>query len=156
MKRAMAALLAALMTISTAFAVTGCGSEPKTIETYVTESPTVQQEIEESLKGLENSDMDVRVTYDQNRIIITCDMKSTYKKNVLKTIKKTYRKYMKKNLTEPMENAVGSIEQETGITGVSIQVIVNNGDGSEIWSQIYPIEEETETTEAESESTAAE
>lgn len=146
MKRFASIIIAAALIAVTAFAVCGCNSEPKTIEDYLTESPSAQQDIEESLSGLNNNDMDVQVTYEQNRIIITCSLKTTYKKNVLKTIKKSYKKYMKKHLTEPMENAVASIERETGISGVTIQVIINNGNGKEIWSQTYPLPEETETT----------
>ena len=51
-----------------------------------------------------------------------------------------------------MENAVANIERETGISGVSIQVIINNGNGKEVWSEIYPLPDEPETTE---ETTAA-
>lgn len=133
-------LLAAGLVLLLALVLSGCDTEPKTLEDYLSESPSAQQEIEDSLDGLNNSDMDVSVSYDQNRILITCDMKSTYKKNVLKTMKKAYRKYTKKNLTKPMEKAVASIEQETGISGVSILVTVNNGNGKKLWSQLYPLE----------------
>lgn len=133
-------MLAAVLVLLFAFFLSGCDTEPKTLEDYLSESPSAQQQIKDSLDGLNNSDMDVAVSYDQNRIIITCDMKSTYKKKVLKTMKKAYRKYMKKNLTKPMEKAVASIEQETGISGVSILVTINNGNGKEMWSQLYPLE----------------
>ena len=150
---------AILLAFAAAFVLTGCESEPKTLEDYLIDSPSAQQEIEDSLSGLNNGDMDVSVAYDQNRVIITGDMKTTYKKTALKAMKKSYKKYMKKHLTEPMEKAVSSIEQDTGITGVSIQVVINNGNGNEIWSETYPLqEEEEEVTEetAEDESTGAE
>ena len=35
---------------------------------------------------------------------------------------------------------------------MSIQVIINNGDGKEVWSETYPLPDEPETTE---ETTAA-
>ena len=152
MKRFASLITAVALVVMTAFVMSGCETEPKTIEDYLTESASAQQDIEESLSGLNNNDMNVQVTYDQNRIIITCTLKTTYKKNVLKTIKKSYKKYMKKHLTEPMENAVANIERETGISGVSIQVIINNGDGKEVWSETYPLPDEPETTE---ETTAA-
>lgn len=141
--------LAAILCLMAAFALTACETEQKTLEDYLNESPSAQQEIEESLAGLNNSDMDVTVSYDQNRIIITGQMKSTYKKRALKAMKKSYKKYMAKHLTEPMEKAVSNIESETGIEGVSIQVIINNGNGKEIWSGLYPqsLEEETVATE---------
>ena len=140
MKRFASLITAVALVVMTAFVMSGCETEPKTIEDYLTESASAQQDIEESLSGLNNNDMNVQVTYDQNRVIITC------------TLKTTYKKYMKKHLTEPMENAVANIERETGISGVSIQVIINNGDGKEVWSEIYPLPDEPETTE---ETTAA-
>lgn len=139
-------LTAAMLLVSAAALIlAGCESEPKTLEDYLIDSPSSQQEIEDSLAGLNNGDMDVSVTYDQNRVIITGDMKTTYKKTALKAMKKSYKKYMKKHLTEPMEKAVSSIEQDTGISGVSIQVIINNGNGNEIWSETYPLQEVEET-----------
>ena len=152
MKRFASLMIAAALLVVTAFAFSGCNTEPKTIEDSLSESPSAQQDIEESLSGLNNNDMDVQVTYDQNKIIITCSLKTTYKKNVLKTIKKSYKKYMKKHLQEPMETAIVNIERETGISGVTIQVIINNGNGKEFWSETYPLPEETEATE---ETTAA-
>ncbi len=131
-----------ILCLAATFVLTGCETEQKTLEDYLNDSPSAQQEVEEALSGLNNSDMDVTISYDQNRIIITGQMKTTYKKKVLKAMKKSYRKYMKKNLTDPMEDAISSIESETGITGVSIQVIINNGNGKEIWSGVYPQEEE--------------
>ena len=144
MKRSSLIILAIAMILVTAFALSGCGGEQKTIEDYLSESPSAQDDIESSLAGIANNDMNYAISYEQNRIILTCTMKTTYKKSVLKTIKKSYKKYMKKNLTEPMENAVSDIERETGIDGVSIQVIINNGNGKEIWSRIYP-QEQAET-----------
>ena len=147
MKRFASLIMAAVLAVVTALALSGCETEPKTIEDYLSESPSAQQDIEESLSGLNNNDMDVQVTYEQNKIIITCSLKTTYKKNVRKTIKKSYKRYMEKHLTEPMENAVANIERETGIEGVSIQVIINNGNGKELWSETYPIADEPEATE---------
>lgn len=142
-------LLAMVFCLTVSIALTGCETEPKTLEDYLTDSPSAQQEIEESLSGLNNNDMDVSVAYDQNRIIITGDMKTTYKKRVLKAMKKSYKKYMQKHLEEPMLKAISSIEQDTGIEGVSIQVIINNGNGEEIWSGVYPEEEVEEITTSE-------
>ena len=140
MKRLLPILMSMVLAIVTVISLTGCGEGPKTLEDYVSDSPSTGQAIEKSLSGLKNDDMNYQVTYDQNRIIITCSMKSTYKKTVLKRMKKTYARYTKKHLTEPMTDAVRDIEQQTGLTGVSIQVIVNNGNGKEIWSGIYPEE----------------
>lgn len=145
-KKAVPAIMIGLLFALAALMMTGCETEQKTLEDYLADSPSAQQEIEDSLSGLNNSDMDVAVTYDQNRVIITCDMKTTYKKKVLKAMKKSYRKYMEKHLTEPMEKAVSNIEQETGVSGVTIQVIINNGNGKEIWSEVYPLGTEDETT----------
>ena len=145
MKRIVMSLAAALLLIMTALAVTGCDSEPKTIEYYLSESPSAQQDIEESLAGLNNGDMDIEVTYEGNKIIVNCNLKTTYKKKVRKALRNSYKKYMKKNLREPMENAIASIERETGISGVQIQLIINNGNGKKIWSHTYPrVEKETD------------
>lgn len=156
MKRILTGLLAAVVFFVGALALTGCGSEQKTIEDLLSESPSAQQDIEDSLAGLNNSDMDTEVTYDQNKIIITCTMKTTYKKKVLKAIKKSYKKYLEENLTAPMENAAADIERETGITGVQIQVIINNGDGEGIWSETYPIGSDEAPPEESSEGVAEE
>lgn len=153
-----------LFCMTAVFMLAGCETESKTLEDYLADSPSAQQEIEESLSGLSNSDMDVAVTYEQNRIIITCNMKTTYKKRVLKAMKRSYRKYLEEHMEKPMASAIASIEQDTGISGVTIKVTINNGNGKEMWSELYPLEtddgekttEETTAEEAESESSSGE
>lgn len=150
MKRTLTILITAVFMLATVISITGCGSEPKTMEDYLDENPSAQQEIEDSLSGLENSDMGVSVSCEGNKIIITCEMKTTYENKVLDSIKSSYADYMT-GLKEPMEEAVAGIEEETGISGVTIDVIVNNGDGSQIWKGSYPEAQEEAETEAEAE-----
>lgn len=142
-------LLAAIFSLCILILITGCETETKTLEDYLVNSPSAQQEIEESLSALNNADMEAAVSYHENQIIINCNLKTTYRKTALKAMKKSYKKYLKKHLTKPMEKAVASIEQETGVTGVTIQVNVNNGNGKAIWSRTYP--QEAEETEGSSE-----
>ncbi len=145
--RALLAAVAVLLGVAMAMGLTGCGQETKTLQEYLEESPSAMQDVEESLAGLNNADMDVSTDYKGNEIIITGDLKTTYKKSVLKTIKKSYKKNMAKTLTEPMEEAVVNIERDTGITGVTIRVIINNGNGKEIWSEVYPLSTEDEAAD---------
>lgn len=152
-KRIISILTALLLTAVTVLGMSACGAEPKTLEDYLAESPSAQQEIEEAVSGIENSDMDVWVSYKENRIFIRCQMKSTYKKSVLKEIRRSYKKYMKKHMEEPMLQAIAQIEQETGISGVTIRVRINNGNGKKIWAATYPKQEKTE---APAEETSAE
>ncbi len=143
MKKITSVVLAAILVMTAALALTSCGSEPKTLEEYLAGNASAAQEIEDSLAGLENDDMGLNVTYDQNKVIITCELKTTYEDDVLDTIKGVYSESMDDALASSMNQAVADIEKETGIEGVSIDVIVNNGDGAEIWKGTYPKDADT-------------
>lgn len=137
-KSAAAWILVLLMAVISAAALTGCSSEPKTLEEYLSENAGAAQEIEESLSGLENDDMGLNIEYKKNKVIITCEMKTTYEEPVVSTLKKVYSEQVEKELGPALEEAAREIESETGIQGVSIDMLINNGDGSELWKGTYP------------------
>ena len=138
MKKKLTRLAALLMVMMTVLAFTGCGaSEPKTLEEYIDQNPDARTKIEEAVasQGVDEM-MDVDVNYEGNKVMITCSLKTTYDEDIIDAVIKAYQE-KESDLEGTVMTAISEIESDTGIDGVSIDVTIRNGDGSEIWKQHY-------------------
>ena len=137
MKKRITAILAAMMMLATAVAFTGCGeSEPKTLEEYLANDEAARQEVEEAVKEQSGDEMTVDVAYEGNNVIITSTLKETYDENTLDAVKKAFEG-MGDDLDRNIKESISQIEESTGITGVTMDVIIKNGDGKEIWKNHF-------------------
>ena len=138
MKRQLMRLAVIAMVILTAVAFAGCGSsEPKSLEEYIDQNPDAREEVDKAVQMDSLSDiMDVEVNYKGNDVIITCSLKTTYDEDIINTVVKAYEE-KESELKSTVDEAIKQIESETGIENVGIDVVIKNGDGSEVWSKHY-------------------
>ncbi len=136
MKKAWTWIAAAVMIAALAVAFAGCGSEPQTLADYLSDNPDAKQEIEDSLAPLQNDDMSLSVAYEGNKIIVVCQLKETYEGDLADSVKRAYDESADV-LKNSMEASVRDIEESTEISGVTVDFVVRNGDGSEIWKGNY-------------------
>ncbi len=138
MKRQLMRLAVIAMVILTAVAFAGCGSsEPKSLEEYIDQNPDAREEVDKAVQMDSLSDiMDVEVNYKGNDVIITCSLKTTYDEDIIKTVVKAYEE-KEADLKGTVDEAVKQIESETGISNVGIDIVIKNGDGSEVWNKHY-------------------
>ena len=130
-------LATAIMMIMTTVAFTGCGSsEPKTLEDYLANNEEARQEVEDAVKEQSGDDMAVDVQYEGNNVIITSTLKTTYDADTLKAVSDAFDG-MGNELDNTIKESIAQIEETTGITGVTMDMIVKNGDGKEIWSKHF-------------------
>ena len=150
MKKKLLIIITSMMLVLTALVCTGCDKDPKTLEDYLADSPETRQEIRDAVAGIENKDMKADVSYESNKITVICKFKTKYKGEVLEKMSKSYRKSAKK-MAEPVQDAIEWIEAETGFSGVTIDVIVKNGNGKRIVKESYPLQEKLPDDTADSE-----
>ena len=138
MKRQLMRLAVIAMVILTAVAFAGCGSsEPKSLEEYIDQNPDAREEVDKAVQMDSLSEiMDVEVNYKGNDVIITCSLKTTYDEDIIKTVVKAYEE-KEADLKGTVDEAVKQIESETGISNVGIDIVIKNGDGSEVWNKHY-------------------
>lgn len=136
-KNPIALVLIVAMVIVSAVVFAGCaGSEPATLEGYLAGNDEAQKQIGESLAGLQSDDMRVDVSYEGNKIIITCALKSTYEGDVVQAVRDAYV-HSEETMKASLEASIQEIQESTELSGITIDVVVNNGDGSELWRGSY-------------------
>lgn len=130
-------IMTAFMMILTTVAFTGCGSEElKTLEDYLANNEEARQEVEKAVKEQSGDDMTVDVAYDGNNVIITSTLKTTYDEETLDAVSKAFDE-AGDEFAKTIKESISQIEESTGITGVTMDVIIKNGDGKEIWKDHY-------------------
>ncbi len=127
-----ALLLIAIFAV-TALVMTGCGPEaPTTLEEYIAQDEEMKAEIEQAAANNE-----LEITVKENNL----EYKFSYKEE----LKDEEVELMNKTLTEAIEaqkdtftNLVTSLEEETGLTGISVTLIYTDGAGKELYSITFP------------------
>ena len=128
-------VLAMVMTLSMSFAMASCGEkEDPTLESYIASDEEAKAEIEEMAEA-----NDLAIS------IVGNELTYTYKYD------ETFDADLAEMLAGELENAMGSmsstfsgiaadLEEETGISGITVVVIYQNGDGSELYSETFTAE----------------
>lgn len=133
-------ILIGLLMVSAVFATASCSkkeeNKPATLEEYVNQSEDAAKELEEIGSSMENEILNGEVDVKDNSIIMTLKLKETYDSKEFGTLSEQFAKQIE-NYKDIFIDALTSIEDESGITGSDLQVIVQNGDGEEIFSETY-------------------
>lgn len=135
-------LLMMVVVLSMAMALCACGSsseetiESATFEQYVAENPDIQQQVEETISGMENSVLDVEVTYEKNTIIFKYTYIETYDNDEVETMKDMFEE-QSSMLETASEQIIEELSDATGLSGITIRFVYFNGDDTEIWSREY-------------------
>ena len=139
-RKILSVILIGVMLLSASFTMTSCGSKeeekPETLEEYVEQTENASKEIEGIGQSMSNELLDGEVDVKKNSIIITCKLKETYKSKEFEKLQKQFSEQFE-GYREDFDETLDSMQKESGIEGAEIQVIVQNGDGEEIYSEIF-------------------
>lgn len=130
-------LLAAALVMLTMLSFTACG-EPKAenLEEYAAAHPEVQEQLEKSAASLGVDVMTVEIGITGNDIDATGTLNDTYGEETLESLIATIEGYgiVIENAARDM---VTDLEKDTGFTGISFNIRILNGDGTEVWAEQY-------------------
>ena len=130
-------LLAAALVMLTMLSFTACG-EPKAenLEEYAAAHPEVQEQLEKSAASLGVDVMTIEIGITGNDIDATGTLNDTYGEETLESLIATIEGYgiVIENAARDM---VTDLEKDTGFTGISFNIRILNGDGTEVWAEQY-------------------
>ncbi len=134
--KVLALILMLAMVLSVSMLMTSCG-EPSTLEEYLAEN----EELQEQLNSLAESQEDMTVEIKENQILYTYTMPQQIEEDILEDVKAKFEETME-SLGSTFEGIASTCEEETKIKGITVKVTYLNNDGSEIYSQEYEAKSE--------------
>jgi len=138
MKKSKSKILSLVMSLvlmlTTAFCLSACGGGTKTLESYINDNPSVKKQIEGASQS--DSTMEMSIDIKENDLIYTYKYKSVFEADVVKQMNKQFETYAS-NFETTFSNIAKSLEEETKISGITVYIVYQNGDGSEIFKQSY-------------------
>ncbi|MCI9049493.1 MAG: DUF4854 domain-containing protein [Coprobacillus sp.] len=138
MKKSKSKILSLVMSLvlmlTTAFCLSACGGGTKTLESYINDNPSVKKQIEGASQS--DSTMEMSIDIKENDLIYTYKYKQVFEADVVKQMNKQFETYAS-NFETTFSNIAKSLEEETKISGITVYIVYQNGDGSEIFKQSY-------------------
>ena len=138
MKKSKSKILSIVMSLvlmlTTAFCLSACGGGTKTLESYINDNPSVKKQIEGASQS--DSTMEMSIDIKENDLIYTYKYKQVFEADVVKQMNKQFETYAS-NFETTFSNIAKSLEEETKISGITVYIVYQNGDGSEIFKQSY-------------------
>lgn len=135
-KRLVSVMLAVLMVASAAVVLSSCGKKekaPETLEEYVKTSESATEELGKISDSIENELIDGTMAVEGNTIIITLKYKETYDQQYFDSMKEAMEGKVD-DMKSSFEDTIADLEKQSGIDNIGLKLIVQNGDGSEIFS----------------------
>lgn len=135
-KRLVSVMLAVLMVASAAVVLSSCGKKekaPETLEEYVKTSESATEELGKISDSIENELLDGTMAVEGNTIIITLKYKETYDQQYFDSMKEAMEGKVD-DMKSSFEDTIADLEKQSGIDNIGLKLIVQNGDGSEIFS----------------------
>lgn len=116
-----------------ALAITGCGSSYTDLEGYIKENPSARQSIDQTAEALSDDTMTTRIGFEKNTVVITETLGTAYSDNIVAKMKKS------KDIvpSESFDEAISQLEEASGIEGVTVKLVLNNGNGEKILESEY-------------------
>ena len=125
-------LISILFIIS--IAITGCKDEEQmTLEKYMEENPTVKDQVEKTVEGLSNEDTETSVAFNDNTIVVTAKLSTIYSEKMIKKMEKAFNEMPQ----DSFEDALTQLEESSGISGIELKLILQNGDGVNVTERSY-------------------
>ena len=112
--------------------LSGCGSQPATLEEYISnyeEARTTLESMSSSTEGLE-------VAVEDNTIIYTYTYDNTLDSSMIESVSEQLEKTIDSS-ESTFRSMADSLEEESGIDGITIRVIYLNNDGTELVNKEY-------------------
>lgn len=141
-KRMLAIITAVAMILAMTFVMTGCGGSdaPADLESYMAENPEMAEEVDKAIADEidEDDGMSVKVSYEENCMIVDIAFDETFDAELVDAIGEEFEKEKDDFYDEEMDGYIKDIEEEIGVTGITVKYVIINGDGSTIWEQEFP------------------
>lgn len=112
--------------------LSGCGSQPSTLEEYISndeEAMTTLESMSSSTEGLE-------VDVEDNTIIYTYTYDNTLDSSMIESVSQQLEKTIDSS-ESTFRSMADTLEEESGIDGITIRVIYLNNDGTELVNKEY-------------------
>lgn len=134
-KKLVSVVLIMLLLITSVSVLASCGSKEeekeKTLESYLEESENGLGELEKINESLTNDNMEGNIVVKGNDISMTLTLKQAVDKSYYEVLEKTINDMMS-SYKDDFRDAVSSLEEEAGVSGVTLNMEVLNADGTEI------------------------
>lgn len=132
--RILSLVMSLVLILTTAFCLTACGGGTKTLESYVNDNDSIKKQIESASQS--DSTMEMSIDIKDNDLIYVYKYKQTFEADVVAQMKTQFESYAS-SFESTFTNIAKSLEDETKISGITVQIVYQNGDGSEIFKQSY-------------------
>ena len=117
-------VLAVVMIMAMSLAMASCGEkEDPTLESYIASDEEAKAEIEEMAEA-----NDLAISIVGNELTYTYKYDETFDEDIAEMMNSTF------------SGIAADLEEETGISGITVVVIYQNGDGSELYSETFTAE----------------
>ena len=133
MKQRVLALMLALAAAFAAIAIVSGCSSPMTLENYIKDHPDEWAQVEDQIKNMSGEMFSMDLTVEGNDIKQVMTYTETFSADAV-TEMKAYFESQKSALIQQLQASIKSVEQGSGIEGLTWFVQYNNGDGTEIYS----------------------
>lgn len=128
-------VLAMVMTLSMSFAMASCGEkEDPTLESYIASDEEAKAEIEEMAEA-----NDLAISIVGNELTYTYKYDETFDADLAEMLAGELESAMG-SMNSTFSGIASDLEEETGISGITVVVIYQNGDGSELYSETFTAE----------------
>lgn len=138
MKKLISLLLIAVLAVTSVIALSACGSKkdeaPKTLEEFFDNDEDAKKDLDEIAKGMSGEVASGSVEVVENDIALTLKLNDTFESDYLTDMKSKFESAIESQKSTISEQ-IKSIEEKSGISGVSMTITVQNGDGTEIVSE---------------------
>lgn len=122
-----------VMIVSAAMIFTSCGG-PETFEEFVNSNEELKTQIDGIAQSDDNGAMTVEVK--ENKIIYTYKYSQTYDSAAVEQMKTYFEEYMD-SIGSQFESIAKTCEEQSEITGITVDVIYLNGDDAELFKATY-------------------
>lgn len=134
-EKLISAILIVVMLAGCMSVLAACGEkkeeEPKTLESYLAESESGTEELQKINESLSNENMEGRIEVKENAITMTMTLTQSIDKKYFDKMESALDDMLAKQGSS-FKDAVKSLEEEAEVSGVTMEIILLNADGTEI------------------------
>ena len=128
-------VLAMMMIVAMSFAMASCGDkEDPTLETYIASDEEAKAEIEDMAEA---NGLDISIV--GNELTYTYKYDQTFDEDTAAMISEQLESAMS-SMDSTFSGIAADLEEQTEISGITVVVVYQHGDGSELYSETYTAE----------------
>ena len=128
-------VLTMVMIVAMSLAMASCGEkEDPTLESYIASDEEAKAEIEEMAEA-----NDLAISIVGNELTYTYKYDQTFDEDTAAMISEQLESAMS-SMDSTFSGIAADLEEQTEISGITVVVVYQNGDGSELYSETYTAE----------------